>query len=530
MLRDLLRFYRSPRRGAGLGLMSLDAYLDQRGYGRAFRDDHLYPMAAPSGRRRPRRSAATGRAFVRFCENHHLLRLSGRPLWRTVRGGSRNYVRLCGAPGRRQHPSRLRRAEIRRDGHGVLVCTSDAQSRRHDQVVIATTPTRRCACCRASADERRLLGAFGYTDNVAVLHSDSALMPRAGRLGELELQRPARARRFAERDLLDEPPAADSRTGASVPDAEPGAGAAGRARHPQRGLPHPVFDAGAMAAQARLWSLQGQRRSCSAARTSAPVSMKTGCSRAGGGRSAGRRRRPWQLANPCRASVCRRRRLSAWPCRHEGRGTGASALYSGWSRTSGCAARHRLRYRVFSLLLDIDQLPRWRSGCACFLEPLQRSACTSATTATVRQRCATTSTASCARQACPRAVRSACDDAAHSGLCLHPLNVYFCHTPANELGAILYEVNNTFGERHSYLIEVQGAGRSGGTIEQRCAKQLHVSPFMALDMDFGSASPRRCAFAAPARRRRGARCDGRCCTHVSTPRASPCATPRWRGP
>lgn len=65
-----------------------------------------------------------------------------------------------------------------------------------------------------------------------------------------------------------------------------------------------------------------------------------------------------------------------------------------------------------------------------------------------------------------------------------PLNVYFCHTPANELGAILSEVNNTFGERHSYLIEVQGAGRSGGTIEQRCAKQLHVSPFMALDMDY----------------------------------------------
>ncbi|HLL18615.1 MAG TPA: DUF1365 domain-containing protein, partial [Rubrivivax sp.] len=70
------------------------------------------------------------------------------------------------------------------------------------------------------------------------------------------------------------------------------------------------------------------------------------------------------------------------------------------------------------------------------------------------------------------------------GYAFNPLNVYFCYTPQGELNVVLYEVNNTFGERHSYLIEVQGAGRHGGLIEQSCAKRLHVSPFLALDMDY----------------------------------------------
>ena len=95
MLRDLVRFYRqAPGDARRIGLMPLDEYLDLRGYGRAFRDDHLYPMAAAIW---STPAAQIGRhpaeAFVRFCENHHLLRLSGRPAWRTVLGGSRAYVR-----------------------------------------------------------------------------------------------------------------------------------------------------------------------------------------------------------------------------------------------------------------------------------------------------------------------------------------------------------------------------------------------------------------------------------------------------
>ena len=100
MLRELLRFYReAPRDAAAAGDQALDDYLDARGYGRAFRDDHLYPMAAAIW---SAPAAQVGRhpvaSFVRFCENHGLLRLAGRPAWRTVTGGSREYVRRLAAP------------------------------------------------------------------------------------------------------------------------------------------------------------------------------------------------------------------------------------------------------------------------------------------------------------------------------------------------------------------------------------------------------------------------------------------------
>ena len=94
MLRDLLRFYReAPHAAHDLGDMSLDAYLDASGYGAAFRADHLYPMAAAIW---STPAAEIGeypaRAFVRFCENHGLLQLINRPLWRTLVGRK---PRLC---------------------------------------------------------------------------------------------------------------------------------------------------------------------------------------------------------------------------------------------------------------------------------------------------------------------------------------------------------------------------------------------------------------------------------------------------
>lgn len=63
------------------------------------------------------------------------------------------------------------------------------------------------------------------------------------------------------------------------------------------------------------------------------------------------------------------------------------------------------------------------------------------------------------------------------GFVFNPLTVYFCHHRSGMLAAILYEVHNTFGQRHSYLIPV-GAD-AGAVITQRCAKEFYVSPFIA---------------------------------------------------
>jgi DUF1365 family protein len=68
------------------------------------------------------------------------------------------------------------------------------------------------------------------------------------------------------------------------------------------------------------------------------------------------------------------------------------------------------------------------------------------------------------------------------GYVFNPISIYFCYRRDGTLNAIIYEVNNTFGQRHSYLIPVEpGAGR---TITQSCAKQLYVSPFNDMDMSY----------------------------------------------
>ncbi len=68
------------------------------------------------------------------------------------------------------------------------------------------------------------------------------------------------------------------------------------------------------------------------------------------------------------------------------------------------------------------------------------------------------------------------------GHVFNPLSIYFCHRRDGALAAMLYEVNNTFGERHSYLIPVTDP--TAGTIRQSCAKAFHVSPFMDMAMTY----------------------------------------------
>jgi DUF1365 family protein len=68
-----------------------------------------------------------------------------------------------------------------------------------------------------------------------------------------------------------------------------------------------------------------------------------------------------------------------------------------------------------------------------------------------------------------------------AGYVFNPLSVHFCYDQPGTLRAIVYEVHNTFGERHSYAIAVRGEARP---IRQACRKALYVSPFMQMTMDY----------------------------------------------
>ncbi|CAN5317950.1 NAD(P)/FAD-dependent oxidoreductase [soil metagenome] len=264
MLRDLVRFYRSaPADADTIGLMSLDQYLTENGYGDAFRHDHLYPMAAAIW---STPAEHIGRypvaSFVRFCENHSLLKLAGRPAWRTVDGGSRQYVqRLKSAfKGDVRLDSGVQRVD-RLSDHVVLTLV-DGSKERFDKVVVATHADQALRLLDSpSALEQRVLGAFTYTQNRAVLHRDERLMPKRRRVWSSWNY--ASRRKGADPALcvtywMNRLQGIDDATPLFVtlnPIREPAPAQVIRSEV----YDHPVFDAAAIRAQQQLWTLQGMQ-------------------------------------------------------------------------------------------------------------------------------------------------------------------------------------------------------------------------------------------------------------------------------
>lgn len=268
MVRDLLRFYReAPRDLTEMGEISLGDYLDKHHYGRAFRDDHLYPMAAAIwSTPAPDVGHHPAASFVRFCVNHGLLQLKDRPIWRTVKGGSREYVVRLTSTFRDRILTGRTIASIRRIGGAVEIVEANggaAGVRRFDHVVLAChADTALQLLADPAVEERRILGMFRYSQNEAVLHTDTGLMPR-------------RRAAWASWNYLAGNSAGNKRRLSvtywmnslqPLGDAPPLFVTLNPLRDPRPGLilsrdcyAHPVFDAAANRAQRELWSLQGRQ-------------------------------------------------------------------------------------------------------------------------------------------------------------------------------------------------------------------------------------------------------------------------------
>ena len=162
-----------------------------------------------------------------------------------------------------------------------------------------------------------------------------------------------------------------------------------------------------------------------------------------------------------------------------------SALYPGLvthARTR--PRRHRLAYRVDTILLDLDELPglhrrlrlfsAGRFNLMSFNERDHGDGSATPLRAQIESRLAA------AGIAAGGAIRVQCYPRV-LGTVFNPLSTFFCHRPNGDLAAILYEVNNTFGQRHSYLIPTEGTAEP---IRQTCAKTFHVSPFMDMTMTY----------------------------------------------
>ncbi len=183
MVRDILRFNREAGALAQGGAMpdtALGAWLDQQGYSAQFRHWYLLPMAAciwscPSDQM----LAFPLSTFVRFCHNHGLLQVSDRPQWRSVKGGSRNYVdkMLAAIPSRRLLAPV--RSVLRGAGGARSVRVETAAGfESFDHVVMACHSDQALALLGdARSDERAVLSAIRYQQNRAVLHTDASCLP-----------------------------------------------------------------------------------------------------------------------------------------------------------------------------------------------------------------------------------------------------------------------------------------------------------------------------------------------------------------
>ncbi len=265
MLRDVARFYRTAKRhGETLDeRMSLGDYLEKMRYGPAFRDDHIVPMASAIWCVLPNDILAYPAAsFIRFHDNHGLLQWGGRPIWRTVSGGSRSYVERLVRP----FAERIRRdtgvAAIERTGDGVIVIDSAGASERYDHVVMAAHADQSLAMLAdPSAQERELLGAFAYSRNLAVLHTDASFMPKRRAVwSSWNYIGPAGSRGDGVfvTYWMNQLQNIATTTPLFVTLNPPRAPLGGTLLHSES-YGHPIFDATAVAAQRRLWSFQGRQ-------------------------------------------------------------------------------------------------------------------------------------------------------------------------------------------------------------------------------------------------------------------------------
>lgn len=150
--------------------------------------------------------------------------------------------------------------------------------------------------------------------------------------------------------------------------------------------------------------------------------------------------------------------------------------------------RHHFTYRVFSLLLNIDELQQFDNSMRLF--GYNRRALVSfhdkdhgdGTKGGLR-RWVEEQLSRAGLQEAGMSIHVLCYPRIY-GYVFNPLTVYFCYNADGQLRAVLYEVSNTFAERHTYIIAVTDEELKSQGIHQRCAKDFYVSPFLPMDCHY----------------------------------------------
>ena len=182
MIREILRFNREAPRllESNAPQISVQDYLANEKYSREFIDHFILPMGAAIWSAKPEVMGKMPAAFfIRFFQNHGMLSVNERPVWRVIKGGSNSYVDKLVAGHRDRIRLNAPVEYIRRFTGYVEVKVTGQEVEKFDQVFMACHGDQALQLLAdPSMSEEQVLGKFQYQPNEAILHTDKTLMPK----------------------------------------------------------------------------------------------------------------------------------------------------------------------------------------------------------------------------------------------------------------------------------------------------------------------------------------------------------------
>jgi predicted NAD/FAD-binding protein/DUF1365 family protein len=463
MLTEIPRFHRRAHHlleatdGSVDDGQTLATFLEEGRFSAYFRRHFMAPLVAAVWSCDPAIALDyPARYLFTFLRHHGMLGVFGSPEWRTVTGGSHQYVdRVADVLGRRGATILLdtKVTSVRETSTGVEVTDGSGTVHSFDAVVVAAHPDQALSMLAEPTPlQRELLAAMPYSQNVAQLHTDTSLLPRHRRAWSSwnHLERPGTDRVTVTYDLtrLMRLPSVDGVRHLVTLGAhdlvDPDSVIA------TRQYAHPTYTPSSLAAQRRMPEIDSDRL------------VFAGAWHGWGFHEDG-----------ARSGAAAAARLGfSWPAANSAERVPevvAPRIYrSVVTHSRRAPLRHSFRDTTHLWVVDLDDLPDHgilgRFEARDHLGDRDRS---------IRENVEAFLAAEGVRVTGGRILMAA--NARAFGYCFNPISVFWCHDATGDLAATLVEVHNTYGDRHAYLVHPDERGRAMVT------KQMYVSPFHGTD-------------------------------------------------
>lgn len=186
MLKDILRFHKDAPAALAKGIdesLTIADFIQRQRYGKGFYRHYLMPMGASIWSCPTHLFAEFPARFViEFMANHRLLQINDRPQWRTVAGGSKQYIKpLTAAFAERVHCN-TPVMKVQRHNNSVELTLANGTTCSFDQVILACHADQSLnILADPEPQEQEILQRFPYQRNEAVLHTDTRLLPKQRR-------------------------------------------------------------------------------------------------------------------------------------------------------------------------------------------------------------------------------------------------------------------------------------------------------------------------------------------------------------